>query len=181
MQRGGCFEHRWHAAGKTGVVSMSRAWLLLLVIAAYGTSVGCTACGTPYDYCSATFTGRGEPCGDCGDCGTGDCGGGNCGDDCRENVRLGSVFSDNSIRRMSYDEPTLADDAPEGDQQPTEAEELPDPEEQPTLPEVPLETGPSTEDAEEMALPELSDEPTEEPLEVAPPRSSSRPPRTLRR
>jgi hypothetical protein len=156
---------------------MSRAWLLLLVLAAYGTSVGCTACGTPYDYCSATFTGRGEPCGDCSDCG--DCGSSGC-DDCRENVRLGSILSDNGVQRMSYDEPTPADGA-DVDQQPTEAEQLPDPEEQPTLPDVPLETGPSTEDAEEMSLPELSDEPTDEPLEVAPPRSSSRPPRTLRR
>jgi hypothetical protein len=151
---------------------MSRACLLLLVIATYGASVGCTACGTPYDYCSATFTGRGDPCGECND-------------DCRENVRLGSVFTDNSIQRMSYAEPVEGDDAEGDDQQPTEAEQLPDPEDQPTLPDVPLDTEPSVEPSiegdEEMQLPELSDEPTDvEPLEAAP-RSSSRPPRTLRR
>ena len=168
MQRDRRMEGKSRVAGETGVVPMSRVWMLLLVVATYGVSVGCTACGTPYDYCSATFTGRGDPCGECGD-------------DCRENVRLGSVFSDNSIQRMSYDEPLEADTPTSEEQQPTEVETLPEPNENPTLPYVPLDTEPSTE-REEMTLPELSDEPTDvEPVEVAPPRSSSRPPRTLRR
>jgi len=151
-------------AGEIGVLTMSRACLLLILLTVGGLSVGCTACGTPYDYCSATFTGRGDPCDPCGG-----------GDDCRENVRLGSILSDNSVRQMSYQEPTEAEDPADASQQPTEAEPLPEPDDQPTLPELPVdEEAVPTDD--EMLQPELEEAPPE-----AAPRSSSRAPRTFRR
>ena len=140
-------------AGKVGVVLMSRTWLLGLVVLLAASALGCTACGTPFDYCSATYNPQLDPCGGC--------------DDCRESVRLGSILSDDSIAPLSYnapiDEPTPADD-----ESVPPTEELPEPDDS-MLPDLEPPDGsePST-DEELMPLEDPSAEPLEEMPEEAP-------------
>lgn len=171
--------------GESGSDLMHRAGLLLLLALSYGSAVGCSACGTPYDYCSATFTGRGQAgasdCGECGDCGAG---GSGCVDgDCRENVRLGSILSDPSIRRLSYDEP-IRGDAYDRNRRPTPAEEMPEPaaDEQPTLPELSSEEFGESLPADDVSA--MDEDLSNEPVDLEPipaPRSGMRSSRTYRR
>lgn len=163
--------------------------------------LGCNACGTPFDYCSPTFNPHIDQCNTCGsDCGSG-CGdscGDNCGacgdmggfgcDECRENVRLGSVFTDPNLKGAYYAGPVDYDRGRrqiDDRRQPTPAEDLPEPDVRPDSPrllpsdEIPPYDDPGFDD-DGMTLPDLSEDPTElEPTMFQ--RSGRRPVNTLRR
>lgn len=129
---------------------MSRVGPLALIVLLAASALGCTACGTPFDYCSATYNPHLDPCGGC--------------DDCRENVRLGSNLSDDSIAPLSYHEPI--EQAAPAERRPTiPTEELPEPDDS-MLPELkPPGAAPSA-DEEMMPLEEPSLEAAEQPAEM---------------
>ena len=53
---------------------MSRTWFAWILVSLVAVTAGCAMCASPYDYCGPTFTGE-------------------CGEECRPNVRAGSILS----------------------------------------------------------------------------------------